>query len=68
MISNADFKSNPALRESLLSNFRDRIKNKSTMPPWMYIELTELQNNELQIDGFATLFALYRLMHCDELK
>lgn len=45
MISNADFKSNPALRESLLANFRDRIKNKSTMPPWMYIELTELQNN-----------------------
>jgi hypothetical protein len=45
MISNADFQSNPALRESLLANFRDRIQNKSTMPTWMYQELTELQNN-----------------------
>ncbi|MDB4772334.1 PEP/pyruvate-binding domain-containing protein, partial [Akkermansiaceae bacterium] len=44
MISNADFQSNPALRESLLANFRDRIQNKSTMPTWMYQELTELQN------------------------
>ena len=45
MISNADFQSNPELRESLLANFRNRIKNKSSMPSWMYQELTDLQNN-----------------------
>lgn len=45
MISNPDFQSNPALRESLLANFRDQIKNKSTMPEWMYLALTDLQKS-----------------------
>lgn len=45
MISNPDFQSNPALRESLLASLRDQIKNKSTMPEWMYLALTDLQNS-----------------------
>ena len=29
---------------------------------------TGLQNNKLRTDGLATLFELFRLMHCDESK
>ncbi|MDB2673896.1 PEP/pyruvate-binding domain-containing protein [Akkermansiaceae bacterium] len=45
MISNVDFQSNPELRKSLLANFRNKIKNESTMPEWMYLALTELQDS-----------------------
>ena len=45
MISDPEFQANPALRESLLADFRRRIKDESSMPTCMFVALTDLQNS-----------------------
>lgn len=43
MLATPGFQDDPATREQMLEDFRDQIKKNSTLPEWMFIALTELQ-------------------------
>ena len=45
MMAQEDFQSDPAVRRARLKDFRSRIKKNSSMPGWMFDELTILQNS-----------------------
>lgn len=45
MLADDEFQNDPAVREAMLKEFRQRIKKESTMPEWMFEALTTLQDD-----------------------
>jgi hypothetical protein len=43
MLADPDFQNVPAIREQMLTDFREMIKDDSTMPKWMYDAFSELR-------------------------
>lgn len=43
MLEDPDFQSDPAVREQMLADLRDMIRDEGTMPQWMYDDFTELR-------------------------